>query len=61
MKLDMITNVEVIDVDWEDYPDFTDAWITSADLNGVPMTEGEIEELNQDDTQRYDLIIKNLF
>ena len=61
MKLDMITNLEVEQVDWADYPDFTDAWITGADLNGVPMTEEQLEELNQDDTMRYDLIIKNLF
>ena len=59
MKLEQITNIEVEDVDYRDYPDFCDAFVTSADLNGVPMTEEQIEELNEDPYLKYDCVLKN--
>jgi len=59
MKLEQITNIEAEDVDYRDYPDFCDAFIVSADLNGVPMTEEQIEELNEDTYLKYDCVLKN--
>ena len=43
-----ISNVMVDGIDMEDYGDFCDAYITSADYNGKPMTDEQIEELNND-------------
>ena len=45
MELDykLISNVELDGLDQNDYPDFVDAYINSADYNGEPMTE---EQLN---------------
>ena len=43
-----ISNVMVEGIDMEDYGDFCDASITSADYDGVPMTDEQIEELNND-------------
>jgi len=41
-----ITNVVVQGIDTKDYPDFCDAYIESADYNDEPMTEEQIEDLN---------------
>lgn len=51
-----ITNVEFEDIDYSDYPDFCDAYIVSADLDGVPMNEAQLESLNDSDL-RYELLM----
>jgi hypothetical protein len=43
-----IDNIEVDGIDMNDYPDFCDAYILGADYDGVPMTEEQIELLNED-------------
>jgi len=50
LKLDysLIDNIQVDGIDTNDYPDFCDAYISSADYDGVSMTEEQIEELNED-------------
>ena len=45
LKLD---NVVIGGVDFEDFPDFCDAYVESADYDGVEMTESELDELSQD-------------
>ena len=52
-----ITNIEMDNVNWNDYPDFTDAYIESADYDGVPMTESQLDDLNDDDQFRYDCVM----
>lgn len=52
-----ITNIEMDNVNWSDYPDFTDAYIESADYDGVPMTESQLDDLNDDDQFRYDCVM----
>ena len=44
----MITNIQLAGIDHSDHPDYCDAYIESADNNGVPMPEDEIEALNED-------------
>ena len=41
-----ITNVEVEGIDLNDYPDFCDAFIASAEYDGVDMTEEQLDEIN---------------
>ena len=48
MNYKLITNIEVDGIDTKDYPDFSDAFIQSADYDGVPMTDEQIDELNED-------------
>ena len=50
MKIDFskITNVEVDGIDTKDYPDFCDAFISSADYDGVEMTDEQLDEINED-------------
>jgi len=48
-KLDLskVSNVVVDGIDYDDYPDFSDAYISEADYDGIPMTEDQLEELNE--------------
>lgn len=48
MDLNLISNIEFDDVFHDDYPDFCDAYILNADYNGKPMTEEQLEEINED-------------
>lgn len=43
-----IKNIEIEDIDHMDYPDFCDAYISYAEYDGVPLTEHELDELNED-------------
>jgi hypothetical protein len=56
-----ISNVEVEDIDRDDYPDFSDAYISYAEYDGEPMTDEQLEELNQDGLFVYDAIHSRLF
>jgi hypothetical protein len=44
----LVENVEVEGVDMADYPDFCDAFIVAADYDGVPMTEDQIVQMEED-------------
>jgi hypothetical protein len=50
IKLDYskISNVQVGGVDMQDYPDFCDAYIESADYGDREMTDEELDILNED-------------
>lgn len=62
INLSKIDNIKFEDVDMKDYPDFCDAYISSADMNGHAMSEGELNDLN--DNYRdfvYEKLILNLY
>ena len=40
-----LENIQLADVDSTDYPDFSDAYVESADIDGRPLTENELEWL----------------
>lgn len=44
----LIDNVIVDGIDYKDYPDFCDAYISEADYNGKPMSDEMLEDLNTD-------------
>ena len=54
----IITNLEFEGIDSSGYPDFTDAFIVSADCNGIEMTEKEIDKLEISDY--YDELIQSM-
>ena len=58
MNYELIDNIEIEGIDYKDYPDFTDAFISSCDYNGVEMTEEEIEKL--DPSFVYDKVIESI-
>ena len=61
MELDKISNIELGGIDTNDYPDFCDAFIESAEYNGVQLTDAEIEELNCNSEFVYDCVLNQLF
>ncbi len=61
MEKKLITNVKFEGIDHKDYPDYCDAYIVSADYNGEPMTDEQIEDLAQDTGLVYDLLIEHLY
>ena len=60
MDYKKIDNIEVDGIDTKDYPDFCDAYISSADYNGVPMTDKQLDELNEDGDYVYGHIMDYL-
>jgi hypothetical protein len=48
LNYSLIDNVQIDGIDTNDYPDFCDAYIVSADYDGREMTDDEIELLNDD-------------
>ena len=60
MDYKKIDNIEIDGIDTKDYPDFCDAYISSADYDGVPMTDKQLDELNEDGDYVYGHIIDYL-
>ena len=61
MDKSKVTAIEFEDVDTSDYPDFCDAFISYAELDGVEMTEAELIELNEDTDFVYNKLMANIF
>ena len=61
-KLDYkkITNVVVDGIHHWDYPDYCDAFIDSADYDGKPMTDEQLDDLNEDSDLVFELVWDNL-
>ena len=60
MDYKKIDNIEIDGIDTKDYPDFCDAYISSADYDGVPMTDEQLDELNEDRDYVYGYIMDYL-
>ena len=60
MDYNRISNIWVGGIDFKDYPDFVDAFIDSADYDGEPMTDEQLNEINQDTDFVYDCVIKQI-
>ncbi len=56
-----ISNVYVAGIDMEDYGDFCDAYIESADYDGREMTEEELEVLNEDSSFVNEAVFNQLY
>jgi hypothetical protein len=56
MELSKIENVVFGGIDMSDYPKFCDAYIESADYNGRPATEAELEIMQEDGEIFYNLL-----
>ncbi len=61
MDYKLIDNIEVDGIDTKDYPDFCDAFIASAYYNGKPMTDEQLEEINEDRDFVYECVQNHLF
>lgn len=61
IDLKKIDNVELGGIDHNDYPDYVDAYIESADLDGREMTEEELDEVNENSDFVYECVMNQLF
>lgn len=61
IDLTKIDSVEVEGIDTRDYPDFTDAFISYAELDGKPLTEDQLNDLNEDRDFVYEEVLRHLF
>ena len=52
MKPELITIIDIDGIDGQDYPDFCDAFVAEADYDGEPMTEEELDQLNDSTDSR---------
>ena len=46
IDINKIDNMEFEGVDFKDYPDFVDAFLSAADYNGKEMTDEQIDYVN---------------
>jgi len=60
MDYKKIDNIEVDGIDTKDYPDFCDAYIVSADYDGKPMTDKQLDEINEDGDFQHECIMNDL-
>ena len=60
MDYKKIYNIEIDGIDTKDYPDFCDAYISSADYDGVPMNDEQLDELNEDGDFQHECIMNDL-
>jgi|TARA_B100000795_G_scaffold231286_1_gene189059 hypothetical protein len=60
MDYKKIDNIEVDGIDTKDYPDFCDAYIVSADYDGKPMTESQLDIINEDGDFQHECIMNVL-
>ena len=56
-----ISDVVVSGIDFEDYPDFCDAYIISAMYKGKSMTDLELDELSQDGEFVNEAVFKQVY
>ncbi len=61
MNTDLIDNVVLGDVDYNDAPDFCDAYIESADYDGIPMDSEQLDWINEDSQFIYEAVIRQLY
>ena len=54
--MENITNIKIEGLNSKDHPDYVDAYIASADLNGKPMTDQQLDELSNDGEFMYKFI-----
>lgn len=63
MKLDFskLEDITVADINIKDAPDFSDAHIESASIEGRDLTEEELEEVNKDHDFVYEQVMKRVY
>ena len=56
-----LTNIQIDGIDTKDYPDFCDAFICYAEIDGVELTDEKYETLNDDSDFVYDMVLSELY
>lgn len=61
MDYKFVSNIEFDGIDHRDAPDYCDAYICSADYKGEPMTEAQLEKINEDGDFVYEQLMNYLY
>lgn len=61
IDLSKLEDVEVADIDTNDYPDFCDAFIESASYQGKELDEEQLEYVNSNRDFVYEQVLKRLY
>ena len=56
-----ISNIEIDGLDRRDYPDFVDAFIMDAKVDGRQATDEELDQMNDDGEFRYESVEASLY
>ena len=56
-----IEDVEIEGIDYKDAPDFCDAFIASATIDGREATEEELDQLNEDQDFVYEKVLESIY
>ena len=56
-----ITDVVFEDIDYNDYPDFCDCFISSAKYHDLELTDKLLDKLNEDRDLVYELLMDHLY
>lgn len=54
----LINDIEIDGVDHRDYPDYCDAYIMTAKVEGRMATDEELDQMNDDGQFRYDTVME---
>jgi hypothetical protein len=60
MNYEKIDNIIVENIGGKDHPDYADSYILSADYNGKPMTQEQLDEINDDTDFVHRAVLKEL-
>jgi hypothetical protein len=60
IDLTKVTNLEIGDIDFNDYPDFCDAFILFACYDGKEMTDEQLYELNKNAEFIHEQVFKSI-
>ena len=53
-----ISNIQIDGIDHRDYPDYCDAYIMTAKVEGRMATDEELDQMNDDGQFRYDTVME---
>lgn len=57
INFNQVEVTEIENIEWNDYPDFCNAYVSEALIDGVPATDVEIEEIMDNGTFFYDALM----
>ena len=62
MDITKIDNIEIEGIDHTDHPEYCDAFIASADLDGVEMDDKQLDDLNENHADFvYDAVLNFIY
>ena len=57
----VVEDIEIEDIEGTDYPDFCDAYISNATINGKEATEEQLDTLNDDSDFLYECVLDYIY